>query len=333
MNFFVYSPFAIPGATGAQLSHWALGPQIRIAARRAGIRRPLVWMHCPAGASLIGKLGEAAIVLERTDRFEAYPEGDPALIGGQIARLKAAADLVVYCNAELAAAERQEVRQSLVVDHGVDLARFAAAGDGSVATPADLAKIRGPRVGFIGGIDAHTFDPALFRAVAERLTNVQFVMIGACSLPEGWCPLANVHLLGRKPYEEVAAYMAAMDCLIMPWNRSDWIQAANPIKLKEYLAVGRPVVTTEFPALGPWRDLVSVATEADSFAAAIEQALATRFPVQAARRRLMTETWDIKAAEVLAAIEGLGRAQGVDVNVATAGEANATAAARIERAA
>ncbi|MEZ5843542.1 MAG: glycosyltransferase [Hyphomicrobiaceae bacterium] len=305
-GFFVFSPLVVPGSIGARLSHWALAPQIRFAARRAGIARPLVWMHCPAGAALIGRLGEAALVLERTDLFEAYPEGDPALIGAQIGALKAAADLVVYCNAGLAGDEQHEVRRAVVVDHGVDLARFAAAGDGKTPIPADLAGIRGARVGFVGGIDAHTFDPDLFRAVAIKLPQVQFVLVGACSLPDGWCRLPNVHLLGRKPYEEVAAYMAAMDCLIMPWNRSDWIRGCNPIKLKEYLAVGRPVVSTDFPALAPWRDLVTVATDAEHFASAIERALVTRFPVQAARRRLLTETWDHKATEVLAAIAGLG---------------------------
>ena len=89
-------------------------------------------------------------------------------------------------------------------------------------------------------------------------------MIGGCSLPDGWCALPNVHFLGRKPYDEVARYMAAMDVLIMPWNHSEWIKACNPIKLKEYLAVGRPVVTTDFPALDGWRDLVRVADGARS---------------------------------------------------------------------
>ena len=71
----------------------------------------------------------------------------------------------------------------------------------------------------------------------------------------------------------IARYMAAMDVLIMPWNKSEWIKACNPIKLKEYLAVGRPVVTTDFAALGPWRDLVRVANDADGFASEIRAAL------------------------------------------------------------
>jgi glycosyltransferase involved in cell wall biosynthesis len=162
-----------------------------------------------------------------------------------------------------------------------------------------------PRIGFIGGIDAHTFDPPLFLKVAEALADCHFMIIGGCSLPEGWCPLPNVSFLGRKPYDEVAAYMAAADVLIMPWNRSEWIKACNPIKLKEYLATGRPVVTTDFQALDDWRDLVRVAEGADAFAAAIRQALATPYDAGAARARVAGESWDAKVDRLANALTAL----------------------------
>lgn len=72
----------------------------------------------------------------------------------------------------------------------------------------------------------------------------------------------------------------------MPWNDSDWIKACNPIKLKEYLAVGRPIVTTDFDALEGWRDLVTVAKGVDAFAAAIRRALDTPYDARAARERV-----------------------------------------------
>ena len=119
--------------------------------------------------------------------------------------------------------------------------------------------------------------------------------------------MPNVHFTGRKPYDEIAAYMAAMDVLIMPWNRSDWIKGCNPIKLKEYLAVGRPVVTTDFPALDPWRDVVHVAHDGPSFVNAIHASLASA-PINRADllRRLAIETWDAKADDVRRALFNLG---------------------------
>ncbi|MFV0367591.1 MAG: glycosyltransferase [Hyphomicrobiaceae bacterium] len=294
-QFWVFSPFAIPGATGQQLSNWALMPQIRGAARRAGIRRPLLWVHCPAGAALTGKLGARFTVMQRTDRFEAFPEADPSVVEEQIAHLKSTADLVIYAAPHLMAEEQDEVARQLLVTHGVDVERFVSAGKDSAISPPDVASLTTPRVGFIGGLDAHTFDPSMFNSVAKQMPDIQFVMVGGSSLDDDWCTLPNVHFLGRKPYDEVADYMAACDCLIMPWNQSEWIKACNPIKLKEYLAVGRPVITTDFDALEGWRDLVTIANGAEAFAAAIRHALDTPYDPSIARQRVASESWDQKA--------------------------------------
>jgi hypothetical protein len=96
------------------------------------------------------------------------------------------------------------------VDHGVDYDRFAEAGLASNSEPEDVRSIERPRVGFIGGIDAHTFDPDLFIEVARRLNDVQFVMVGACSLPDEWCDLSNVIQLGRKPGTRAAGSKRAI---------------------------------------------------------------------------------------------------------------------------
>ncbi|MBA4131404.1 MAG: hypothetical protein C0519_08260 [Hyphomicrobium sp.] len=305
-NFWVISPLNIPGETGKKISGFALAPQIRLAARRAGIAKPLLWMHCPAGADLIEALQPAGVIMQRTDRFEAFPEGDPVLLGQQVATIKRAADLVIYCAPHLMAEETNDVRRQLLVTHGVDLDMFVAEGSKRAPGPADVAIVSKPRVGFIGGIDAHTFDPELFVGVAKQLPDVNFIMIGGSSLPDGWCALPNVRFLGRKPYDVVARYMAAMDVLIMPWNKSEWIKACNPIKMKEYLAVGRPVVTTDFPALDGWRDLVRVADGAGEFASHIRSSLTEPYDPAPARARVATETWDAKAAAILDAVHGLG---------------------------
>jgi glycosyltransferase involved in cell wall biosynthesis len=310
-QFSVLSPLSVPGGMGQRLTSWATGPQILLAARSLGMRRPLVWVHCPAGLSCLDALDPAAVVLQRTDRFEAFPEGNGAIIGAQIAELKRRADLVVYCNPQLQEEERGTVRRSVLIDHGVDLDRFVSAGDAR-QEPADIAALPRPRIGFVGGIDAHTFDPDLFRGIAKALPDKTFVLVGGCSLPPDWCTLPNVHQLGRRPYEQIADYMAAMDALIMPWNGSDWIKACNPIKLKEYLAVGRPVVSTPFPALMPWKSGVVVADSVGTFATALTHLLDERHDSSGQRRLVARETWDTKVADLRDAFADAGFAYGSD---------------------
>jgi glycosyltransferase involved in cell wall biosynthesis len=305
-GFWVMSPLSLPGRAGRALTNPLLGPQIRLAARHIGVRSPLVWVHCPPGADLIEQLRPAAVAFQRTDRFEAFPDGDQAELGRQVDLARSRADLVVYCARSLMAEETALCRAQALADHGVDYDTFLAAGRGSDAGPADIATLPRPRAVFVGGIDHHTFDPDLFLEVAGRLPHVTFALIGGCSLPEGWCRLPNVHLLGRKPYGEVASYMAAADVLLMPWNRGDWIKACNPVKLKEYLATGRPVVSTPYPELQPYREHVRVADTAEAFADAIAGAIAAPGDAEVRRVFVAGHSWEGKAELIVRELARVG---------------------------
>jgi glycosyltransferase involved in cell wall biosynthesis len=301
-RFFVYSPAALPGgATSSAAARHALAFQVRRAARRCGIRRPLVWVACPPAAAVLDQLNYEYVIYQRTDRFENYQGVDHARIAAFDRDMKNKADLVLFCARELYDAERDACRKAAFVDHGVDYEHFAQAGDAFErlrAAPGDLRGISRPRVGFVGGIDRHTFDDVLFRAVAAQLPACQFVMVGACSLPDGWCDLANVHLIGQRPYEAVAAYMAACDVLIMPWNQNEWIKACNPVKLKEYLAVGRPIVSTPFPELDHYREHVDVAAEPDAFARWIRYRIDHPVSADHQRGRVRAHGWATKSEHV-----------------------------------
>jgi glycosyltransferase involved in cell wall biosynthesis len=276
-----------------------LAAQVNWARWRLGIERPLVWITCPAGMEVLDQVDPAAVVYERTDRWECFPDADAEAMSGYHRELRARADLILYCSDVLFADEREGSDAAEYVDHGVDFERFAAAGAGPASEPRDLMAIPHPRVGFIGGIDAHTFDPDLFQEVARRLADCQFVLVGDCSLPSGWCRQPNVHLLGRRPFDQIDRYMAACDVLIMPWAQNRWIEACNPVKLKEYLAVGRPVVSTPFPQLDRFPGLVEIARGAEDFALAIERVIHAPGDAEARRARVRNETWSAKGDLVL----------------------------------
>jgi glycosyltransferase involved in cell wall biosynthesis len=262
-GFCVISPILIPSRAGIALGGWLVPRAVRSAARKQQIGRPLVWVACPTAAEFVEALDPAAVLYQRTDRYECFRGVDGERIRNLDEWLKARADLTVFCSTGL----------------------------------------RRPRIGFVGGIDAHTFDAELFGDIARRLPEAQFILVGACSLPPHWCELPNVLRLGPRPYEAVADYMAACDVLIMPWNRSSWIEACNPVKLKEYLATGRPIVSTAFGELRRYDGLVRNAAGADEFVEAIRAVLLDPGDPQARRERVRNESWSSKAGIILGELE------------------------------
>jgi glycosyltransferase involved in cell wall biosynthesis len=302
-GFCVISPILIPSRAGIALGGWLVPRAVRSAARKQQIGRPLVWVACPTAAEFVEALDPAAVLYQRTDRYECFRGVDGERIRNLDEWLKARADLTVFCSTALYEREAGGCRNACYVDHGVDFDRFASASGDQSSEPADLAGLRRPRIGFVGGIDAHTFDAELFGDIARRLPEAQFILVGACSLPPHWCELPNVLRLGPRPYEAVADYMAACDVLIMPWNRSSWIEACNPVKLKEYLATGRPIVSTAFGELRRYDGLVRNAAGADEFVEAIRAVLLDPGDPQARRERVRNESWSSKAGIILGELE------------------------------
>ncbi len=300
-HLYAFSPLAIPGTMGVRLSRHALALQVRRAAGSIGIRRPVFWVTCPPGANTVPYIKKVALIYQRTDRWECFPGADPAAIRAYDMQLKRSADLTLFAAENLYAQENAYCRQPLLVDHGVDYELFAA-GSAALEVPVDISPIPRPRVGFVGGVDGHTFDLDLFRFIAGHLTQMSFVVVGARSLEDPVFDRPNVFTLGQRPYAAVPRYMASCDVLIMPWRRNEWIENCNPVKLKEYLATGRPVVTTPFPELKNYAGLVRVAECAAQFAKEILAALADPGDATMRQARVRNDTWETRFATVLDAL-------------------------------
>ena len=301
-NFGVYSPLSIPGIHKISLAKWFLSIQVKLKARRMGIHNPLIWMNCPPAAEVVDYIKCAGIIYMRFDRYEAYPWVNYSQIKNYDKLLKSKADFTIFTSRELFEEGKNDCRRAVLIDQGVDYDLFSMAGV-KPCDPQDIKDVPHPRIGFIGGLDVHNFNPELFNAVASQLSDCNFILVGSCSLPEGWCKLPNIYLLGKRNYEDVPFYMAACDVLIMPWTDNKWVQATNPIKIKEYLAVGRPIVVTPIPELSKYEGLISIANNADEFTKAIREALIHPIDATIERERVKHETWKAKSEEVLKELE------------------------------
>jgi glycosyltransferase involved in cell wall biosynthesis len=306
-GFYVYSPVTLPvhHVPGARkLNQVALRGQIARALRKLDMREPLVWVACPAACEAALRLRGSALVYQRTDRYEEYPGVDRDAIRGFDRRLKAEADVTFYVSRQMMQEEEHQCRRAVFLDHGVDYDLFDAAA-GEPWMPEELKGMLHPIVGYFGDIDAHTVDLDLVERTAERLPRMTFVFVGTSTVgTNALSARANVRLIPRQPYEAIPHYGKCFDVAIMPWQQNEWIDSCNPIKLKEYLALGKPVVSTPFSELEHYEGVVYQARGVADFAAAIERALAEDSPERAAARkeRVRACTWDSRAELALRAV-------------------------------
>ena len=297
-NFYVFSPVNVPGFSRFFFGRYFLRLQIKIALWRLGIRKPVVWVGCPTAIDVLADIKHERQIYQRTDRYETYSGVDPEYISGIDRKLKADSDFTVFCSTLLYEREKANCRKALYIEHGVDYAYFAAAAKRGIE-PAALQDIKHPRAVYVGGMDHGVFDPDFFQEVAQLLPGWNFILVGSSAFGEGWCAgLRNVYKLGRKEYEEVAAYMAAADVLIMTWCRNEWIEVCNPVKTKEYLAVGKGVVSTPFYELRRYTGNICSCSTPTEFAAAIVR-LGAKPPEPAGQQERVREiTWE-KQAELV----------------------------------
>lgn len=309
VGFWAYSPFSMPVHHIdwlRPLNRIGLNGQLRVVSHKLGVRHPIVWVACPAACDVAMKMKKIALVYQRTDRFEEFPNVDQEVIKRYDSTMKAAADLTLFVNRPLFDEERHECKKAFYLDHGVDFELFAGAADDPVV-PDDMANTPRPIVGFHGSFGKHTTDFELIRKVAELVPEYVFVFVGPkvpeCESLEG---TQNIKMLGQRDYEMIPHYAKCFDVTIMPWCQNRWIEACNPIKLKEYLALGKPIVSTPFPELQKYRNVVYQAVTPEAFAGAIRTALAEDNAERIAARRQAVEkaSWDSKAGIVLRELFG-----------------------------
>ena len=199
----------------------------------------------------------------------------------------------------------QEAKQPLnpntiFVPHGVDYEHFSRAVTEDLPVPPDIANIPHPRLGFIGLI-RDWVDLDLLAEVARRRPDWHIVMIGDSTVDLApYRSLSNMHFLGRKSYAELPAYCRQFDVGLIPFKLNELTRAVNPIKLREYLAAGLPVVSTPLPEVALYERLVNLADSPEGFVRGVAAGLNGQADVPRATRAasMSHETWPAKLAQI-----------------------------------
>lgn len=179
-----------------------------------------------------------------------------------------------------------KVPNGVQIDHFTDAAR-------PQPLPLDLTGIKRPIIGFIGTITP-LVDIELIEAVARARPQWSILIVGPLQAKIVAPNLDNVYFLGKKPYSQLPAYLGAFDVCILPWNKSRAAIGANPAKLFQYLASGKPVVTVDLPEIAPYSEVVYISEDTERFIRNIELALEEDDGTMRQRRIAIAEanTWD-----------------------------------------
>lgn len=288
----VVQPFAIPAprhAAARAFNRHMLKRQVGRAAQQIGLKDPVLWISLPAAAPLVGAFGDLKTVYYCGDDFSALAGVDHGAVVELEQELLRICDLIFAASPEIAS--RLPANKTVVLPHGVDLEFF----NRPALRPADLPVGR-PIAGFYGTL-APWLDLELIEKSAASLPDWWFVFIGPETVDTRRIrALDNVRFLGPRKHSELPAYVHNWDVSLLPFRACAQIEACNPLKLREYLAAGRPIVSTPFPALDPYRDLIFTASTAGDFTQAIRRALHDAGRDSQRQDSVRKETWAMRAA-------------------------------------
>ncbi|HEX5620323.1 MAG TPA: glycosyltransferase [Solirubrobacteraceae bacterium] len=302
-DLWLFTPLVVPFPHLAPV-RWLNARIVRATVRALRARLRIgafqLWTFLPNAAPYLAMRGQTLSVYYCVDEHALFSTLDRDRTAAAERELLERVDLVFATSESLAERKRAINPQTHVALHGVDHARFARALDPATAVPDDVAGMPHPLLGFYGAL-ADWVDVDLVAELARLRPDWSIVLIGDPQSDTGAVAgLPNVHLLGRRRNDELPAYCKAFDVGLIPYRSSPQLPFRNPIKLREYLAAGLPVVSTPIPDVRRYEPWCSIAETAPGFVESVEAAVHRDSPAlrEERSRAMMAETWSARVAEI-----------------------------------
>lgn len=279
--------------------------------------RRVVLATVPIAAALLDRLHADAWIYYRVDDFAAWPGLDSETMRAMEAALLARADHIVAASAGLQAAAEASGRPVTLLTHGVDVAHWDGLGaDAGCTPPAWAHGLRRPIAVFWGLVDRR-LDISWLRALTDPGLGPtgSLVLVGPTQAHHpAIATLDGVCLPGPVSYDDLPRVAALADVLVMPYTNTPATRAMQPLKLKEYLATGKPAVLRGLPATREWSDAADIVDSAEMFARTAAERVRTGLPEaqRRARQRLRAESWDAKAQALEAIVHRLAHQRAHD---------------------
>ena len=289
-----------------RLNRHLISGSIRWLMWREKISQPITWFMIPHLTAIVGRVGDRLSVYYCIDDYGSLSDVDEVIVRAMDEETTRRADLVFVASATLLQDKLRLNPNTLLSPHGVDVAHFARAQDEHLAIPEDTAGLTGPVVGYFGLIESR-IDIELLDYLAEQRPHWTFLLIGRVAIPSQQLPQRpNLHFVGKRPYESLPAYGKQFDAAIIPYRQTKFNYHANPLKLREYLAMGKPIVSVSTPETEKYADVVEIAQNHEQFLAKLDGVLsrpASLIDIQRRMNRVAGETWDARLNEVLGILQ------------------------------
>jgi teichuronic acid biosynthesis glycosyltransferase TuaH len=261
-------------ALGRAINARTLASQVKKAARRARLVNPLLWINDHFAGTLVGKVGERAVVYDITDDWTlmgAIPVQERRLVRKADAELCSKADLVVVCSEALEKTRKNACRRLVRVPNGVDVEHYKLCHKTEkVGAPG------APVFGYLGTLHGERLDFQLIEALANRRPNSKIILCGPNMLQEyerhQLSSLSNVEVRPPVDYRDVPAVLSSFDVCILPHRKTPFTESLNPIKLWEYLATGKPIAATSVAGFRDFHEVCHLGDGAAGFVAACDAA-------------------------------------------------------------
>jgi glycosyltransferase involved in cell wall biosynthesis len=286
-----------------------LTAQIARLARRRGLSKAILWIAIPTAVEIVGRLNESLVIYHVSDKYDANTMDhatDPAFIRSLHERAIDAADLIFYSSRKLLAEAKRGLERSHLLEQAVDFDHWSKISHGDLRIAAEVEKIPRPRIGYFGAIEPWLVDQELIKQAARERSDWNWIFIGNKSRGLEIESLPNVHFLPPVSYQALPHYAAGFDVCVLPWNTDvPFTSYGSAIKVREYLASGKPVVIAPLPEYESMSEVLRIGRSREQFLELVEAALREDGTAQAQARQdaVRAGTWDARAEWVSELIE------------------------------
>ena len=297
-NFHIINPRTIPAPRSGfarLIAKHLLLLQIKPVIKKAFLYKPILWVSLPTAVDFSGALNESSLVYYCGDDFSGLAGVDHKTVAKREYELCDKADLILAASQMLV--DKLPSKNTQLLTHGVDFELFSTPVKRAIDLPNDGRNI----AGFYGSV-SDWLDIQLLHETIKRMPHWHFVFIGKVVIDISiLSELENVIFLGERKHCELPSYSQHWTASMLPFIDNAQIRSCNPLKLKEYLAAGTPIISTKFPAITPYRGLIQTVNSSDAMVEALtnsEHLHALPYFSNALRAQVTNKSWESRAQQV-----------------------------------